>query len=40
MNPNDEKYPSDAVHVYAQDAHCDEWNTYKLNGCQEKNSQI
>ena len=35
MNPNDEKYPSDAVHVYAvhvyaQNAHCDEWNTYKL----------
>ena len=30
MNPNDEKYPSDAVHIYAQNAHCDEWNTYKL----------
>ena len=31
MNPNDEKYPSDALHVYAQNAYCDEWNTYKLN---------
>ena len=30
MNPNDENYLSDAVHVYAQNAHCDEWNTYKL----------
>ena len=23
-------YPSDAMHVYAQNGHCDEWNTYKL----------
>ena len=30
MNPNDEKYPSDAVHIYVQNAHCDEWNTFKL----------
>ena len=30
MNPNDEKYPSDAVHVYAHSAPCDEWNKYKL----------
>ena len=30
MNPNDEKYPSDALHVYARNAYCDEWNTYKL----------
>ena len=30
INPNDKKYPSDAVHVYARNAHCDEWNTYKL----------
>ena len=30
MNPSDEKYPSDALHVYAQNAYCDEWNTYKL----------
>ena len=30
MNPNDEKYPSDALHVYAQNAYCDEWNTHKL----------
>ena len=30
MNPNDEKYPSDALHVYAWNAYCDEWNAYKL----------
>ena len=30
MNPNDEKYPSDAVHVYTWNAHCDKWNTYKF----------
>ena len=30
MNPNDEKHPSDAVHVYAWNAQCGEWNTYKL----------
>ena len=30
MNPNDEKCPSDALHVYARNAYCDEWNTYKL----------
>ena len=24
------KYPSDALHVYAQNACCDEWNAYKL----------
>ena len=30
MNPYDEKYPSETGHVYAQNAHCDEWNTYKL----------
>ena len=30
MNPNDDKYPSDALHVYAWNAYCDEWNTYKL----------
>ena len=31
MNPIDDKYPSDALHVYAQNAYCDEWNTYKSN---------
>ena len=30
MNPNDDKYLSDALHVYACNAYCDEWNTYKL----------
>ena len=30
MNPSDDKYPSDALHVYARNAYCDEWNTYKL----------
>ena len=31
INPNDEKCPSNALHVYAQNVYCDEWNTYKLN---------
>ena len=31
INLNDEKYPSNALHVYAQNAYCDEWITYKLN---------
>ena len=31
INPNDDKYPSDALHVYARNVYCDEWNTYKLN---------
>ena len=30
MNPNNGKYPSDPLHVYAQNAYCDEWNAYKL----------
>ena len=30
MNPSDEKYPSNALCVYARNAYCDEWNTYKL----------
>ena len=30
VNPNNVKYPSDTVYVYARNAHCDEWNTYKL----------
>ena len=30
LNPNNENYPHDAMHVYAQNAHCDEWNTFKL----------
>ena len=30
LNPNNENYPQDAMHVYAQNAHCDEWNEYKL----------
>ena len=30
MNPSDEKYLSDALHVYGWNAYCDEWNTYKL----------
>ena len=40
LNPNHENYPCDAMHVYAQNVHCDEWNTYKLHCCQEMNSQI
>ena len=30
MNPNNEIYPCDAMHVYAQNTYCDEWNTFKL----------
>ena len=26
LNPNDENYPHDAMHVYAQNVHCDAWN--------------
>ena len=29
-NPNHENYSHDAMHVYAQNVHCDEWNTFKL----------
>ena len=28
LNPNNENYPHDAMHVYAKNAHCDEWNEY------------
>ena len=30
LHPNNENYPCDAMHVYAQNAYCDEWNTFKL----------
>ena len=30
LNPHNENYPCDAMHIYAWNAHCDEWNTYKL----------
>ena len=30
LNPDNENYPYDAVHVYARNAYCDEWNTFKL----------
>ena len=30
LNPNNENYPCDTVHVYAQNPYCDEWNTFKL----------
>ena len=26
LNPNHENYPHDAMHVYAQNVHCDAWN--------------
>ena len=31
MNPDNENYPHNAMHVYAQNAYCDEWNIFKLN---------
>ena len=30
LNPNHEKYPHDAMHVYAQNVHCDAWNENRL----------
>ena len=30
LNPNNENYPFDAMHVYVQNACCDAWNTYKF----------
>ena len=30
VNPNNENYPHDAMHVYGQNDHFDEWNAYKL----------
>ena len=30
LNPNHENYPHDAMHVYAQNVHCDEWNLQML----------
>ena len=30
LNPNQENYPHDAMHVYAQNVHCDEWNGNRL----------
>ena len=30
LNPNHENYPHDALHVYAQNVHCDAWNENRL----------
>ena len=30
LNPDNEKYPHNAMHVNAQNAYCDEWNIFKL----------
>ena len=30
VHPNHENYPHDAMHVYAQNVHCDAWNEYRL----------
>ena len=30
LNPDNEKYLHNAMHVYAQNAYCDEWNIFKL----------
>ena len=30
LNPNHENYPHDAMHVYAQNVHCDAWNKHRL----------
>ena len=30
LNPKNKNYPHDAMHVYAQNAHCYAWNEYRL----------
>ena len=30
LHPNHENYPHDAMHVYAQNVHCDAWNENRL----------
>ena len=30
LNPNHENYPHDAMHIYAQNVHCDAWNENRL----------
>ena len=30
LNPDNENYPYDVMHVYARNAYCDKWNTFKL----------
>ena len=30
LHPNHENYPHDAMHVYAQNVHCDVWNENRL----------
>ena len=40
LNPNNENCPHDAMHVYAQNVHCDAWNEHRLKLLPEKNSQI
>ena len=30
INPNNENYPHDAMHVYAQNVHYDAWNEHRL----------
>ena len=40
IHPNHENYPHDAMHVYAQNVHCDEWNENRLKLLQENNTPI
>ena len=30
LNPNNENYPHNAMHVYAQNTYSDQWNIFKL----------
>ena len=30
LHPNHENYPHDAMHLYAQNVHCDAWNENRL----------
>ena len=36
LNPNHENYPHEAMHVYAQNVHCDAWNENRLKLLPEK----
>ena len=31
VGPDDETYPKQAMHVYAEDVHCNEWNNFMLS---------
>ena len=40
LHPNHENYPHDAMHVCAQNVHCDAWNENRLKLLPGMNTQI